>query len=55
VTLTRAALNRFILGESTLDDEAQSGEITVEPDLALLDQLLGPLDEFSLWFNIIGP
>jgi alkyl sulfatase BDS1-like metallo-beta-lactamase superfamily hydrolase len=55
ITLTRAALNRFILGESTLDDEAKSGEITVEPDLAPLDELLALLDEFSLWFNIIEP
>jgi alkyl sulfatase BDS1-like metallo-beta-lactamase superfamily hydrolase len=55
VTLTRGALNRFILGESSLDDEAKAGEITVEPDLAPLDQLLALLDEFSLWFNIIEP
>jgi alkyl sulfatase BDS1-like metallo-beta-lactamase superfamily hydrolase len=55
VTLTRAALNRFILGQSTLDAEATSGEITVEPDVAPLDQLLVLLDEFSLWFNIIEP
>ena len=55
VMLTRAALNRFILGESSLDDEAKSGEITVDPDVAPLDQLLGFLDEFSLWFNIIEP
>ncbi len=55
ITLTRAALNRFILGESTLDDEAKSGEITVEPDLAPLDELLALLDELSLWFNIIEP
>jgi alkyl sulfatase BDS1-like metallo-beta-lactamase superfamily hydrolase len=42
-------------GESSLDDEARSGEITVEPELAPLDQLLGLLDDFSLWFNIIEP
>ena len=55
ITLTREALNRFILGASTLNDEAKSGEITVKPDLAPLDQLLALLDEFSLWFNIIEP
>ena len=55
VTLTRAALNRFILGEITLDAQAASGEITVEPGLAPLDQLLALLDEFSLWFIIIEP
>jgi alkyl sulfatase BDS1-like metallo-beta-lactamase superfamily hydrolase len=55
ITLTRAALNRFILGQSTLDDEASSGEITVEPDIAPLDTLLGLLDDFGLWFNIVEP
>jgi alkyl sulfatase BDS1-like metallo-beta-lactamase superfamily hydrolase len=55
ITLTREALNRFILGQSTLDDEASSGEITVEPDIAPLDTLLGLLDDFDLWFNIVEP
>ena len=55
ITLTRTALNRFILGQSTLDEEARSGEITVEPDIAPLDKLLGLLDDFDLWFNIIEP
>jgi alkyl sulfatase BDS1-like metallo-beta-lactamase superfamily hydrolase len=55
ITLTRVALNRFILGQSTLDDEASSGEITVEPDIAPLDTLLGLLDDFDLWFNIVEP
>jgi alkyl sulfatase BDS1-like metallo-beta-lactamase superfamily hydrolase len=55
ITLTRGALNRFILGQTTLDDEAKSGEITVEPDIAPLDTLLGLLDNFDLWFNIVEP
>lgn len=55
ITLTRGALNRFILGQSTLDDEAASGEISVSPDIAPLDTLLGLLDSFDLWFNIIEP
>jgi alkyl sulfatase BDS1-like metallo-beta-lactamase superfamily hydrolase len=55
ITLTRPALNRFILGETTLDAEAESGEITVTPEIAPLDSLLGLLDEFDLWFNIVEP
>ena len=55
VTLTRTALNRFILGESTLDDEAQTGEITIEPSAEPLHTILDLLDDFSLWFNIIEP
>ena len=55
ITLTRPALNRFILGETTLDAEAESGEIAVTPDIAPLDSLLSLLDEFDLWFNIVEP
>lgn len=54
-TITRASLNRFILGQTTLDAEAESGEITVTPDIAPLDSLLGLRDEFDLWFNIVEP
>ena len=55
ITMTRAALDRFILGEATLDAEAQSGEIRVEPGIAPLDELLSLLDTFAGWFNIIEP
>jgi alkyl sulfatase BDS1-like metallo-beta-lactamase superfamily hydrolase len=55
ITLTRGALNRFILGQTTLDEEASSGEISVSPDIAPLDTLLGLLDDFDLWFNIVEP
>ena len=55
ITLTRGALNRFILGQTTLDDEASSGEISVSPEIAPLDTPLGLLDDFDLWFNIVEP
>lgn len=55
ITLTRDALNRFILGEASFDAQAESGEISLAPDLGPLDALLGLLDEFKLWFNIIEP
>ena len=55
ITLTRAALNRFILGQTTLDAEAASGEIAVSPDIAPLDTMLGLLDDFDLWFNVVEP
>lgn len=40
LTMTRAALDRFILGQTTLDAEASSGEISVDPDT-------NPLDDYS--------
>jgi Alkyl sulfatase C-terminal len=43
------------LGETTLDDEAKEGEITIEPDTGPLDQLLSLLDTFEGWFNIVEP
>ena len=55
LTLTRQALDRFVLGQTTLDDEAKSGEITVTPDTGPLDRLLSLLDTFETWFNIIEP
>jgi alkyl sulfatase BDS1-like metallo-beta-lactamase superfamily hydrolase len=55
VTLTRTALDRVLLRETTLIAEAEAGEITVEPDTRPLTQLLELLDTFDIWFNIIEP
>jgi alkyl sulfatase BDS1-like metallo-beta-lactamase superfamily hydrolase len=55
VRLTRQALNRVIVGETTLIAEAESGEIDVSPDIAPLAKLVDCLDEFEFWFNIIQP
>jgi len=55
ITLTRRALDRFILGETTLEAEAASGEVAVTPDAAPLQRLLGLLDDFQLFFAIIEP
>jgi alkyl sulfatase BDS1-like metallo-beta-lactamase superfamily hydrolase len=55
LTMTRKALDRFILGATTLDAEAKAGEIRVEPNTAPLDELLSLLDTFEGWFNIIEP
>jgi alkyl sulfatase BDS1-like metallo-beta-lactamase superfamily hydrolase len=53
--MTRAALDRFILSETTLEAEAASGGIKIDPDTRPLDELLGLLDAFEGWFNIIEP
>jgi alkyl sulfatase BDS1-like metallo-beta-lactamase superfamily hydrolase len=55
ITLTRTSLDRVLLGETTLLAEAEGDEITVEPDVAPLTELLGLLDEFKIWFNVIEP
>jgi alkyl sulfatase BDS1-like metallo-beta-lactamase superfamily hydrolase len=43
------------VGERTLADEVNSGEITVEPDSAPLEKLVSLLDTFEFWFPIIEP
>jgi alkyl sulfatase BDS1-like metallo-beta-lactamase superfamily hydrolase len=55
VTLARTALDRVLGGETTLPEEAKSGEIEVEPELAPLEEFLAFLDDFEMWFNIIEP
>jgi alkyl sulfatase BDS1-like metallo-beta-lactamase superfamily hydrolase len=54
-TLTRTALDRVLLGQTTLLAEAEGSEIEVEPDVAPLAELLELLDEFKIWFNVIEP
>ena len=55
VRLARPALDRVILGETTLPDEARAGEIAVDPEIAPLERLVALLDDFEYWFNIIEP
>jgi alkyl sulfatase BDS1-like metallo-beta-lactamase superfamily hydrolase len=54
VTLTRTALDRLILRQTTVDDELASGEIAVS-DADALNQLLALLDDFEFWFNLVEP
>jgi alkyl sulfatase BDS1-like metallo-beta-lactamase superfamily hydrolase len=55
VTMSRKSLNRVLLGEATLRDEMNAGEISVTPSTKPLTTLLGYLDNFDVWFNIIEP
>jgi len=55
VKLTREALDRLVLGETTLAEEEAAGELSADPDLAPLEQLLSLLDGFEFWFNVIEP
>ena len=55
ITLTRTALDRVLLGETTLLAEAEGKEIEVEPEVKPLAELLELMDEFKIWFNVIEP
>jgi alkyl sulfatase BDS1-like metallo-beta-lactamase superfamily hydrolase len=55
VRLDRAALDAVVVGETDLLEEAKEGKIEVEPDIAPLAELVGLLDTFDIWFNVIEP
>jgi alkyl sulfatase BDS1-like metallo-beta-lactamase superfamily hydrolase len=55
LTLTRKALNKIILQESTLDREIESGEVQVAGSLDKVHELVSLLDSFEFWFNIVTP
>ncbi|MBS1678812.1 MAG: MBL fold metallo-hydrolase [Actinobacteria bacterium] len=55
VTIDRSALNRVILGAAKLDDLLADGTAKIDGDAQALHDLLGLLDEFEFWFNIVTP
>lgn len=55
VTLTREALNAVVTGETDLLREVADGTISVTPDSGPLETLVGLLDRFDIWFNVIEP
>lgn len=55
LTLTRIALNKIILQESTFDEEIKNGEVQVEGSLDKVHELISLLDVFEFWFNIVTP
>jgi alkyl sulfatase BDS1-like metallo-beta-lactamase superfamily hydrolase len=55
VTITRAALNQIVLGETSLDKEISSGNVKVQGEKEALGQFLALLDKFEFWFNIVTP
>jgi alkyl sulfatase BDS1-like metallo-beta-lactamase superfamily hydrolase len=55
ITLKRETLNDVLLGQGTLDEKIDAGEIKVEGNKAKLDELVSTLDNFDFWFNIVTP
>ena len=55
ITITRAALNRIILGQSTVAKEMQGGAFKVEGNPKAPGELFSLLDKFDFWFNIVTP
>jgi alkyl sulfatase BDS1-like metallo-beta-lactamase superfamily hydrolase len=55
VSLPYGALRAVGEGTASLDDLIAAGEISVEGDVQAFHTLLGLLDEFELWFDIVTP
>lgn len=55
ITLSRDTLNKIILKEETLQQAKDKGELKITGNAAKLDELLGYMDKFEFWFNIVTP
>ncbi|NTY86607.1 MBL fold metallo-hydrolase [Serratia fonticola] len=55
ITLNRETLNKIILKEETLKQAVDKGEVKVTGNGAKLDEMLGYMDKFEFWFNIVTP
>jgi alkyl sulfatase BDS1-like metallo-beta-lactamase superfamily hydrolase len=53
VTLKRAALDDVVLGQTTMPKAILAGDIRVTGNAKALQEMLGSLDTFDFWFNIV--
>jgi alkyl sulfatase BDS1-like metallo-beta-lactamase superfamily hydrolase len=55
LTIERSDLNEVILGRARLADLIDAGTAKVDGDSGALHELIGLLDEFEFWFDIVTP
>jgi len=53
--LTKATMNEIQLGKVKLADAITANNVTVEGNRQSVDEFVGLLDTFQLWFNIVTP
>lgn len=53
--LTKATMNDIQLGKVTLADAISASNVTLEGNRQSVDDFVGLLDTFNLWFNIVTP
>lgn len=53
--LTKATMNEIQLGKVKLVDAISANNVTVEGRRQSVDDFVGLLDTFQLWFNIVTP
>ncbi len=55
VSIDRDVLDSINLGETTITDAIQAGDIVINGDADKFMEFLGLLDRFELWFNVVTP
>ncbi|MNR15105.1 SCP-2 sterol transfer family protein [compost metagenome] len=55
IALSRDTLNNLILKQTTLDKAIAAGEVKVTGNGDKLKEVLGYMDNFEFWFNIVTP
>ena len=55
LALSRETLNKIILKEETLKQAQDKGEVKITGNGQKVDELLGSMDKFNFWFNIVTP
>ena len=55
ITMDRTVLNNIILQKLTLYKAIEDKKVTIEGNQQALTQLLGLMDSFNFWFNIVTP
>lgn len=55
IALSRDTLNNLILKQTTLDKAIAAGDVKVSGNSEKLKEVLGYLDNFEFWFNIVTP
>jgi alkyl sulfatase BDS1-like metallo-beta-lactamase superfamily hydrolase len=55
VNVSRDVLNKIILKEETLKEATDKGDVKITGNADKLNEMLGYMDKFEFWFNIVTP
>ena len=55
ITLSRDVLNKIVLKEETLKEATAKEDVKITGNAEKLNELLGYMDNFEFWFNIVTP
>lgn len=53
--LTKATMNEIQMGNVKLEDAVKSSDVTIDGNRGAVDEFVGLLDTFPMWFNIVTP